>query len=186
MIWLLVFSFVVLAILVLNLAVSTRWPFAVKLGAIITVTLCYWFIYTGFRAMEGWPTDNALPADFRLHWVKVEEPDKVTASEGAIYFWISELDANGQPSGPPRAHRLPFDTETAAAAEEALSRLNDGQPLNGYMSRQLMDPTEAAENTEDTRRTQGELSLSAGAAEFHIEFRDVPLPELPPKALPGA
>jgi hypothetical protein len=186
MIWLLVFGYVLLAALVLNLTVSGGWPTFAKIGAIVVVTACYWLSYTGFRATEGWPTRNSLPTDFRLHWVTVEEPDKVTSSEGAIYFWVTMLDTEGRPAGPPRAHRLPFDAETSAAAEAALNRLNEGEPLNGYLSRQLMDPTDAVDNTEDRRITQGELSLTDGGAQFRLEFREVPLPDLPAKTLPGS
>ena len=186
MIWVLVFGYVALAALVLNLTVSGGWPTFAKLGAIAVVTACYWMSYIGFRGMEGWPTRSSLPTDFRLHWVTVEEPDKVISSEGAIYFWVSVLDTEGRPTGQPRAHRLAFDAETAAAAEDALNRLNEGEPLNGHLSRQLMDPADTSDDTEDRRITQGELSLTDGGARFRLEFREVPLPDLPAKALPGS
>ena len=61
-----------------------------------------------------------MPADFRLHWVVIEEPDKVTGADGKIYFWIRELDQAGLAEGAPRAYQIPWDEDTAEAAQDAL------------------------------------------------------------------
>lgn len=184
MIWLLVISYVAVAALLLNLNLSTRAPVAMKALAIILVTACYAFAYYGFRDLEGWPTAEALPKSFRLQWIMVVEPDKATGAEGEVFFWVRHLDESNQPGSRPRAYRLPFSAALAEQAQEALKKIEGGETLNGFISRQEMNPAESPESDEHSGES-GQRSLAGDEARLIIEFRDVPKPTLPPKAVPN-
>jgi hypothetical protein len=184
MIWLLVVSYVAVAALLLNLNLSVRAPLAVKALAIVLVSGCYVFTYFGIRGQEGWPTGDTLPESFRLEWITVLEPDKASGAEGEIFFWIRHLDDSNQPDTTPRAYRLPFSAALAEQAQQALEKIEGGETLNGFISRQTMSPAEGAEDTDQSGQF-GQRSLAGDEAMFAIEFRDVPRPTLPPKAVPN-
>lgn len=181
MIWLLVLGYVALVALMLLAMVDSRWPLSLKLAGIVIGTVCYWFIYLGYRALEGWPAADELPESFRTQWIAIDEPDKSTGSPGAIYFWVRTLNDEGQPTGAPRAHALPFDQSVAEAAEAALGRLKNGETLNGYRTRQEMQP-DATNELNESSLPEASGSF-AGMGDDWIEFRDVPLPTLPAKPI---
>ena len=167
----------------LNLGGAMRFGWSVKLGAIVLVTGLYVAAWVGHNGLLGWPTSERMPEDFRLHWVTVTEPDKVTGADGSIFFWVRILDEAGLPHGDPRAYRVPWDEETAEAAQAALEQLEGGQPLNGRMSRQAIDP-DAEITPEEGRDYAGDDGASGVGERPQFEFVRVLPPTLPAKPLP--
>ncbi len=181
---LLALAYAVVAALLLNLGLASRWSVRVKAGAVVLVSAFYGASYLGIRALEGWPTGEPLPADFRLQWISVEEPDKVTGSDGAIYFWVRALDEAGLPVGEPRAHTVPYDERTADEARAALEELQGGKRLVGRMTMGLIDPVERDPDLASTpSEPTGEGSPTGAEERWLLEFREVPLPNLPSKPL---
>ena len=169
--------------LLLNLNLRSPWPRRVKLGAVIFAIGFYLIAFEGHKRLLGWATPAPMPERFRLHWIRVDEPDKPKGAAGGIFFWISELDAAGLAIGEPRAHRLPWDLATAQAAQEALKVLQEGEPLNGYPTR-----TAAAAKAETGEPAPSEASASSpadGGQRPQFEFRRAPLPKLPAKPSPA-
>jgi hypothetical protein len=126
----LVASYAVLAVLLLSLNLRSAWHWAIKAAAI---ALTAGFVVVAFLAIEallGWPTEAAPPAQFQLHAALVLEPDR-NQSGGAIYLWLSPRAADGDITGPPRAHALPYSRELHEATERAQRRLQEGQPIEG-------------------------------------------------------
>jgi hypothetical protein len=183
MIWLLTLSYVLLAALLLSICLAVRVPLIAKFGAVLLVTVCYGFTYLGFRSLEGWPANVSLPDEFRVQWITVEEPDKQTGADGIIYFWVRHLDEYGDPGGEPRSYSVPWSEALAEQVEQVLEQVEDGETLNGFITRQAMSPTQ--EETEASRANQG-LEALGDEAMFIIEFRDVPKPNLPAKSSPTA
>ena len=177
-------AYVATAALLLNLNLSTARPFAVKAGAVVLVTGLYFTAWQAQKGLLGWATPAPVPATFRLHWVTVDEPDKAADGPGAIYLWVRELDDAGLPNGPPRAHQLPWDEDTAATMQEALAQLEEGEPLNGTFTRQAVAP-EAGE-LEPTARADQPDGSATNVEGPRFEFRRAPPPTLPPKPLAGA
>lgn len=179
---LLALAYAAVAALLLNLGLASAWDPRVKAGVILVVSLLYGGTYLGIRSLEGWPTAEPTPEDFRLHWIAVDEPDKKNGAEGAIYFWLRELDEADRPVGEPRAHVLPFDEETAGAAREALEMLQDGKRLNGRITLGLIDPAEdELDDSPAPRDPAGQGQLTTAEERLLFEFREVPPPDLPPK-----
>ena len=57
-------------------------------------------------------------------------------------MWVRSLDEAGLAYGVPRAHSIPWSEEAAEAAQEALENLEEGELLNGRMSRDLAPQTD--------------------------------------------
>lgn len=170
--------------LLLHLNLRTRLPALVKFASVALATALYFGAWQAQKALLGWATPESLPDEFRLQWLTVEEPDKATGNGGYIYFWVRELDAAGLPEGPPRAHRMPWDEPTAAAAEAALARLQEGEPLIGALSRQAIAPPTDEPQRGEAAPQSGRAAANAERPRF--EFRRAPPPALPPKSLPDA
>ncbi len=177
-------AYAIIVALLLNLGLASRWGLAVKLGAIVVASGFYVAAFEGHKQLMGWATSAVMPERFRLHWITIEEPDKASRSPGGIFFWISELDAAGLAAGEPRAHRLPWDAATAQAAEDALAALNEGEPLNGFISRGAIDAAEDADGRGENVGGSANPSGDDGARPS-FEFRRVPPPALPPKPPPN-
>ena len=179
---LLALGFVAVAALLLNLNVASAQSASVKAGAIVVVSVLYGGTYLGVRALEGWPTEEPLPEEFRVHWIAVDEPDKRSGAPGAIYFWVRELDEAGLPRGEPRAHVLSFDEATAEAAREALETLQGGKPLNGELVFGDGDSEEDLTDVVANARDPGNRpSLGPTEPRPRFRFREVPPPDLPTK-----
>lgn len=176
---LLLTAYVAIVALLLALNLRSPWRRRVKLGAVILAVGFYLIAFEGHKRLLGWATPAPMPEQFRLHWIRVDEPDKPEGASGAIFFWISEIDEAGLPIGEPRAHRLPWNLATAQAAQKALATLAEGEPLNGRLTR-----TAAAAKTEAGEPTPSGASApnpANGSLQPQFEFRRAPLPELPAK-----
>ncbi len=184
MIWLLAFSYVAVAALLLNWSIRVRAPVLAKVGAIVLVSACYVFTYFGLRALQGWPTDARLPDNFRLQWITVEEPDKATGTTGQIFFWVRHLDGRDQPVARPRAYQLPFSEALAEDAQVVLEKIQGGQTVNGFVSREPIN-ADALREEGDASGERGRRALAQDQAVLRIEFRDVPRPALPAKSAPS-
>ena len=179
---LLTIAYTAVAALLLNLNLATRYGVLVKTSAIVLVTGLYGGVWYGYQGLMGWATPETLPEEFRVHWITVDEPVKETGEAGTIYFWIRALDEAGLPVGPPRAHQVPWDEDSAEAAEESLTRLEDGELLNGQLSRNLMTEEETSVEGADYA---GDRTLSGDGGRLpDFEFVRVPPPALPPKPAP--
>jgi len=169
--------------LLLNLSLRSPWRRATKLAAMLFgFGLCI-VAYESYRGMLGWATPAAMPETFRLHWVRVREPDKASGAGGAIFFWASRLDEAGFVVGEPRAYRTPWDLATAKQAEEALAMLNDGELLNGHLTRDAVAvQDDAAERPTNGAGASGPTGPSGqDEAPPQFTFQPVPPPQLPPK-----
>jgi hypothetical protein len=177
---LLTLAYVALTALLLNLNLATRHPSRVKALAILLVTGLYVASWYGYRGLTGWASVEALPETFRVHWLMIEDPNKQLDTPGAIYFWVRELDAAGFPVGEPRAHRVPWSESAARQAESARARMEEGELLNGRLSRNVLDTEDALEPTQNFAGAGG----PPAAADPGFEFSRVPPPALPPKSPP--
>src|SRR5919106_665451 len=82
-------------------------------------------------ALLGRPTEWGPPAQFQLHAALVLEPNRGAGSAGAIYLWLSPRDTEGNVTGPPRAHALPYSRALHEQTARAQARLQDGRPVEG-------------------------------------------------------
>ena len=52
----------------------------------------YFITWVGYKQVLGWPTAQEIPEEFRLIWVAIDEPDKMTKNQGGIYLWVKSVD----------------------------------------------------------------------------------------------
>jgi hypothetical protein len=155
-------SYLVLGVLLLSLNLRSAWRLPVKAWAI---ALTLGFLIAGFAALQamlGRPTKAAPPALFQLHAALVNEPDRLSASKGAIYLWLSTPAAEGEPGGPPRAYALPYSRALHEQVARMQERLHQGRPVEGTAGR---------------RPDQYGL----GTRSLQVELFEAPLAQLPPK-----
>ena len=151
-----------------------------KSGAIALVTLLYGVTWFGIRGIEGWPTEQEMPARFQLQWVTIDEPSASASTDGGIYFWIRSA-GQGESTGKPRAFELPYDDQTADAAREALEMLQDGRRVEGRMTLQALDPNRENSQEEPDRNDDGAPPTLGIEERPAFEFREMPPLDLPAK-----
>jgi hypothetical protein len=127
----LVASYAMLVVLLLSLNLRSPWHWVIKATAIALASGFFVVAFLAIEALLGWPTETPPPAQFQLHAALVLEPDRGARSAGAIYLWLSPRDAEGEVTGAPRAHALPYSRELHEQTERAQRRLQDGQSIEG-------------------------------------------------------
>ena len=173
-------AYAVVAALLLNLNLASPWRREIKLAAIFLVTALYVGAYIGAQNLRGWAIAE-LPANpFKLHWAVIEEPDKINGTPGRIYILAQPMGAGGALRGSPRLHGLPFSPELADAVEEALEQVEGGKPFEARLAYKKARPPEEAK----IQKREGESANEDSAGDrptLKLEFRDLPVPDLPPK-----
>lgn len=183
---LLAIAYALVAALLLNIWIATRWSTGFKASIILLTSLLCVGTYLGLRDLQGWPTTDPMPESFRLLWAKIDEPDKTTISEGRIFLWVQELDVADRIKGQPRAYSLPFQADLAEQVESALKKVEEGAVLNGRMTRGLlkeesMDETQSPDKQMLDNGDSGATGLGDGR--ILLEFTEMPKTPLPAKAI---
>jgi hypothetical protein len=185
----LVSSYVVVAVLLLNLNLASRWAWPIKAGAIAITTGFFAASYVGAVSLLGWPSRSTLPARFQLLSSKVVEPDKRSGSGGGIYLWVEALDENNVPAGPPRSYELPWDLKVARRVAGAQDKIKSGTEVAGRAERQ-QDGEQPADETKPAAPTSlRDRRMASGGMDTvpfsddgqNLQFEDMPAPVMPDK-----
>ena len=126
----LIAAYVLIALLLLSINLYSIWSWKIKGGTIIITSLFYIITYMSFTPLLGWPTGDNPPERFRLIAGHVEQPDKLTGDEGAIYLWMTQIDDLSS-TAPPRAYEFPYSNALHEVVYNATSKLNKGIPQLG-------------------------------------------------------
>jgi len=181
----LITAYIVIAVLLLSLNLTSRWKWGVKAVAIVVTASFFVGAYIFTYRLLGWPTNTELPGHFQVLWATVEEPNKFTGEEGGIYIWLDTLDEYNIPLGIPRAHELPYTDRLAEALLEVQEKIQEGVDVSG-MAERFYEETgdeEGMENTEGRdEESSGRYDVDVFPDEHQvIEFGDMPPPVLPDK-----
>jgi hypothetical protein len=184
-------AYVVLAVVVLSMGLSSRFAWWVKAGAIVVSSVFFVEVFFASKGLLGWPASGGLPAKFQLLWTRVVEPDPKLGHRGAIYLWVEEIDANNVPSGLPRSYRLPYSVKLADRTLKARDEIMAGNPQEGRAEDlvegdDLMGASAKQANNEQpdggTSSSGGRIDLDAVLEPIpRVEFRPMSNPVLPPK-----
>ena len=183
MIWLMSLGYVALAGLLLPASIPTRFSMLIKLLGILLITSFYFATYLGHRGLAGWPINEELPKNFRLVWVAIDEPGKKDGVDGEIFFWIRELNENNEAISKPRAYILPFDIALAERVQEAQEKIQQGETINGYVQE---SDNEGNDETKGQLKAGDNSTSGFSDALLNIEFREIEIPTLPLKTMPGS
>jgi hypothetical protein len=165
----LIAAYILIALLLLSINLYSKWSWQVKAGAIFITTVFYITTYISFAPLLGWPTEEPLPNNFRLIAAHVQQPNKITGDDGAIYLWISNINDLAKNS-PPRAYVLPYSNGLYEKIVGAKAKLNKGVPLLGEF-----------EEFDEMNMKQVEDSSQMGQESINIDFYDLPDPLIPDK-----
>ncbi len=187
-------AFLIISSLILWFIIGAKGQWFLKL---ITMTFTFYLclsIGISLQNWAGWPSDQPLPEEFIVHWIKVKEPHKKTGASGHIYVWASSVGEYYQKDGwdgwrkflisfythdpkEPRVHRLPYSVESHERAQTALGSLMRGKGVGGKNKGGKGDGGEGEGGNGDTNGDgNGGGSLSRSD--------DIIFHELPPSRLP--
>jgi hypothetical protein len=182
---LLAIAYAFVAALLLNVWIATRWSTAFKITMLVLVSVLYIGSYMGMREVQGWPTQDEIPASFRLIWAKIDEPDKDAGTDGQIYLWVQDIDITQRITSEPRAYKLPYELALAEEVAQAMQQTEAGVLLNGKMTRGMLkpkseeDPTAMAQQMEDSAESD---VTGTSNDRIHLEFTELPKSPLPAKS----
>ena len=154
--------------------------FSNKLKTVVVFIMASFYVFTwmGYKQILGWPSTQEIPDEFRLVWVSIDEPDKLTKKEGEINLWIRYQDEAGIPIGSPRAFSLVWSEENHKLAQSALLQLKEGTLLNGKKTYGVLDADKFDENANPYEDSESNNTLEGNPS---FEFQEVAPPSLPPK-----
>ena len=156
-------AYVIVALLLLWLNLYSRWPWQIKAGSIVTMTVAYFVLYNSLPLLQGWPTEEGIPKKFRLLAVHIHEPNAVTGHAGGIFFW--GIDMQPGTDSRPRAYHLPVTPQFKAIFQSAKGKLRENIPQVGEI-----EDEEAPFGAPKTRLETGQKSLK-------IKIKDAPVRE---------
>jgi hypothetical protein len=173
-------SYAVVAALLVALCVNLPGRRSLKIALITLVSVFYGLTWIGHQNTLGWPTSEQMPDQFRVLWITIDEPTKVTQDMGGIYFWVRELDEAGIPQGVPRAYHVPFTAQAAEEAQAALGKMEEGKVMNGTPSRNAVRDEERPEPRANEYEGTDRLAGDDGFRPL-FDLKEVAPPTLPPK-----
>lgn len=165
----LIAAYILIALLLLSLNLYSTWSWQVKAGTIVVTTAFYIVTYLSFPPLLGWPAQQRPPDNFRLIAAHVQQPDKVSGDEGAIYLWLAQIDDLSR-NAPPRAFEFPYSNNLYEKIVAANAKLNKGVPLLGEF-----------EELDDSSKVQVDDDSRLGQESVNIQFYDLPDPLIPDK-----
>ncbi|HMM78100.1 MAG TPA: hypothetical protein PJ986_20550 [Gammaproteobacteria bacterium] len=123
-------AFAVLAVLLANVLLFTRFAWWIKLASVAMVACLVLATWRAMPDLLGWPTHTGMPPRFNLNAIHIVEPDKSGVDKGAIYLWITRF-ATDTRGVVPRAFVLPFSPELQLKVAAAGTRLRKNLPQLG-------------------------------------------------------
>ena len=178
-------AYALLAVIAMLLLFNSRIHWILRGGLTLAFVTLMFLTYRGIGELRGLPSDDALPAKFRLYWAQIEEPDKLTGAPGSVFLWVRELDQDNFEQGLPRAYKLPYSEELASLVIAAQQQIQDGEDISGEVDAE-------AEEEETTEELAMEVSSEApensgtrvGERFVDFDFGSLSFGQAPPPVTP--
>lgn len=188
--------FLVLALLLLSLNLTSLWKWWIKAAAVVVTLGGVIVLYFTMTGLVGWASTGEMPKRFGLIATRIVEPDKLSNLPGAIYLWVEEVDDRQIVIGPPRAFQVPYKVEIATEVASAQQQIEGGGKVLGQFAATGDTNADAAQTAqkqgEGTVNTEGNANLQAngggqGADRIGdpgaLSFSEMPPVDLPDKAI---
>ena len=188
--------FLVLALLLLSLNLTSLWKWWIKAAAIVVTLGSVVVLYFTMTGLIGWASPGEMPKRFSLLATRIVEPDKLSNLPGHIYLWVEEVDDRQIVISPPRAFEVPYKVETATDVATAQQELEGGGKILGQFAATGNEQTNAAQTAQQQGQgainTDGNANLSASSGGEGAEkigdpgaltFSEMPPVDLPDKAV---
>lgn len=184
--------FLVLALLLLSLNLTSLWKWWIKAAAIVVTLGSVLVLYFTMTGLVGWASPGEMPRRFGLLATRIVEPDKLNNLPGAIYLWVEEVDDRQIVISPPRAFEVPYKVEIATEVASAQQQIEGGGKVLGQFAATGNEEANAAQTAQQQGQgainTDGNANVSAsGDGEGAENIGDpgaLTFSEMPPVALP--
>ena len=184
--------FLVLALLLLSLNLTSLWKWWIKAAAIVMTLGSVVVLYFTMTGLIGWASPGEMPKRFSLLATRIVEPDKLSNLPGHIYLWVEEVDDRQIVISPPRAFEVPYKVETATEVATAQQELEGGGKILGQFAATGNEQTNAAQTAQQQGtgaiNADGNANLSASSGGEGAEKIGDPgaltFSEMPPVGLP--
>lgn len=189
--------FLVLALLLLSLNLTSLWKWWIKAIAIVVTLGSVLVLYFTMTGLIGWASPGQMPARFSLLSTRIVEPDQLNSLPGHIYLWIEEVDDRQIVISPPRAFEVPYEVEIASSVATAQKQIEGGGKVLGEFAATGNEEADAAQTAQ--KRGDGAITVdganergSAGSGGEGAEsigdpaaltFSEMPPVDLPDKAV---
>jgi hypothetical protein len=188
--------FLVLALLLLSLNLTSLWKWWIKAAAIVVTLGGVIVLYFTMTGLIGWASTGEMPKRFGLLATRIVEPDKLANLPGAIYLWIEEVDDRQIVIGPPRAFQVPYKVEIATEVASAQQQIEGGGKVLGQFAATgdtIADAAQTAQKEgQGTVNADGNANLQANGGgqggdrigdPGALSFSEMPPVDLPDKAM---
>jgi hypothetical protein len=179
-------AYLVLAVLLLSLNLTSLWRWWIKAGAVVVTTGFFAVTYLAVTGMMGWPTTQRLPPRFNLVSTRIVEPDKKTSGGGAVYIWAEALDEHNVPAGTPRSFQLAYTDALAQKIAKAQEERDQGHEVMGRLDDDLGRRDDETGKTikMGAIRKNGDETAATDTVPFRDDADALNFEELPPVVLP--
>jgi hypothetical protein len=188
--------FLVLALLLLSLNLTSLWRWWIKAIAIVVTLGSVVVLYFTMTGLVGWASPGQMPARFSLLSTRIVEPDQLNNLPGHIYLWVEEVDDRQVVVSPPRAFEVPYKVEIASDVATAQKQIEGGGKVLGEFAATGNQEATAAQTaqqkgegaiTVDGASDRGTSGSGGEGAESigdpaSLTFSEMPPVELPDKA----
>ena len=193
-------AFFILSALLLWLIIGVKGRWGVKAFVISLVLYSCLSIDFSLENLMGWPSDQSLPKEFHVHWVKIKEPNKKTSEKGYIYVWVTDLNRSISKQGwqgwkgyfisfqsydptEPRAYRLDYSKDRHEQAQKALDMIQSGEKVGGKNNGKGGGGKGKGKGGKGEGKGKGKGSNGGGSLSRSddIIFHDLPPSKLPEK-----
>ena len=150
--------------------------------ALIGVTgLVFFMVWGSISNLKGWAAEGThLPDKYLIHWIVVNEPSKVTNTEGGIFLLVSDISKDDEENKgeelkvyvkgnekEPRLFKIPYSREMHKQAQEMINGLKKGKRFIGE---------KAKENKKGGKNKEG-----FKYPKMKQQFYEMPKPPMPKK-----
>jgi hypothetical protein len=178
-----VIAYIVIAVLLLSMNLTSRWRWWIKGGAILVTAAFFAGSYLSIVSVLGWATNENPPERFALLATRVVEPDRITGNPGMIYLWLEELDENNIPSGRPRGYGLSFTSDFAKAVGMAQDLLANGEEVEGSIQPREKPDEQDSNHGLPTQQEGDQMGTPfIPTSELDLTFNNMPPVNLPEKS----
>ena len=153
-------TFVIIASVLLWFLIGAKGNWYLKAALIVITLYTSVGLWLSIDGMLGWPTYKDPPKTFQIHWLMVEEPNKIAGSPGAVYLWASDIDKEEKS----RLYALPYSRNAHEQSEDILDKLKNGKPVVASKSKN----GEKGANREDESETGEKSNGGMGQKQDYI------------------
>tara|TARA_B100000131_G_scaffold323122_1_gene379966 strand:- start:4412 stop:4963 length:552 start_codon:yes stop_codon:yes gene_type:complete len=139
-------SFFILSVIILWMFIRVKGQWLPKAIAISLVLYFFASIDNSMDSFSGWPTKDAVPDKFQIHWVIIDEPNRANNDPGKIYLWATDIGEHKEDQdlygcsglflnfkkkyhGEPRVYEIEYSEEMHENLQDAMPNLKKGIPL---------------------------------------------------------